>query len=355
MGSPGVRTPRRGTASAHHQPPRRAEWSTIVPRPVQDQVVVITGASSGIGRAAALEFARAGAKVVCAARTEAALDSLVGEITADGGTAIAVPTDVADPAAVYALAEVAETTYGRIDTWVNNAAVAVWGRVEDITDAEFDRVMRGNFLGHVHGVHTALPVLRRAGGGVVIGVSSVEGVRAVPLHAPYTASKWALRGFYDSLRMELKESQDPIAVTTILPGPIATPFFEHARSKVGAMPKPPPPVYAPEVVARAIAKASVRPTREVPVGGAAIGFYLGQRLSPALTDAIMSLRRVQVDAQHADRPDTPTDNVDAPVLEPGSVRGRHAGKVLEHSAFTAIVGQRRRPTELLKALRGASS
>jgi NAD(P)-dependent dehydrogenase (short-subunit alcohol dehydrogenase family) len=321
-----------------------------VPRPVQDQVVVITGASSGIGRAAALEFARAGANVVCAARTEAALDSLVGEITADGGAAIAVPTDVADPAAVYALAEVAETTYGRIDTWVNNAAVAVWGRVEDITDAEFDRVMRVNFLGHVHGVHAALPVLRRAGGGVVIGVSSVEGVRAVPLHAPYTASKWALRGFYDSLRMELKESQDPIAVTTILPGPIATPFFEHARSKVGALPKPPPPTYAPEVVARAIVRAAVKPTREVPVGGAAVGFYLGQRFSPALSDAVMSVRRFAVDSQRSDRPDTGTDNVDTPVPERGQVRGAHAGRVLQHSLFTSLVGQRRRPTELLVAL-----
>jgi NAD(P)-dependent dehydrogenase (short-subunit alcohol dehydrogenase family) len=323
-----------------------------MPRPLAEQVVVITGASSGIGRATALELAGRGARVVCAARTETALDSLVAEITAAGGQAVAVPTDVADPAAVRALAAAAEDRFGRIDTWVNNAAVAVWGRVEDITDEEFDRVMRVNFLGQVHGVHAALPALRRAGGGVVIGVASVEGLRAVPLHAPYTASKWALRGLYDSLRMELTESGDPIAVTTILPGPIATPFFEHARSKVGAMPKPPPPVYAPEVVARAIARAAVKPTREVPVGGAALGFYLGQRVSPALTDAIMSLRRVQVDAQRADRPDTGTDNVDSPVTEPGSVRGRHPGRVLEHSAFTALIGQRRRPTELLKALRG---
>src|SRR3954453_12260251 len=313
MGSPGVRTPRRGTASAHHQPPRRAEWSTIVPRPVQDQVVVITGASSGIGRAAALEFARAGANVVCAARTEAALDSLVGEITADGGTAIAVPTDVADPAAVYALAEVAETTYGRIDTWVNAAAVSVWGRVEDITDAEFDRVLRVNFLGQVHGVHAALPALRRAGGGVLIGVSSVEGVRAVPLHGPYTASKFALRALYDSLRVELAQEGAPIAVTTILPASIDTPFFEHARSRLGALVKPPPPVYAPEIVAASIVYAAGHPRREIPVGGSAVAFYLGQRLSPALTDALLSIPRVGVGTQRTDRPDNGVDNVDGPV------------------------------------------
>lgn len=322
-----------------------------VTRPVAEQVVVITGASSGIGRAAALEFARAGAKVACAARTVPALGTLVEEIVASGGDAIAVPTDVADPEAVYALAETVESRFGRIDTWVNNAAVAVWGRVEDITDDEFDRVMRVNFLGHVYGVHACLEPMRRAGGGVIIGVSSLEGVRAVPLHAPYTASKWALRGFYDALRMELMESKDPIAVTTILPGPIATPFFEHARSKVGAMPKPPPPTYAPEVVARAIVRASVKPTREVPVGGTAISFFMGQRLSPALSDAVMSLRRVGVDSQRADRPDTGTDNVDRPLQEAGRVRGAFTGKVLESSAFTTLVGQRKRPTEVLAALR----
>lgn len=326
-----------------------------MPRAAADQVVVITGASSGIGRATALEFARRGARVVCAARTAPALDSLVAEIIEDGGEAISVPTDVTDAAAVRVLAEAAEAAFGRIDTWVNDAAVAVWGRVEDITDEEFEQVMRVNFMGQVHGVHAALPALRRAGGGVLIGVSSMEGVRAVPLHAPYTASKWALRGLYDCLRMELMEAKEPIAVTTILPGPIATPFFEHARSKVGAMPKPPPPVYAPEVVARAIVKASVAPTREVPVGGAAIGFYLGQRFSPALSDAVMSLRRLAVDAQRANRPDTGTDNVDGAVDEPGRVRGSHVGRVLEHSAFTALFGQRKRPTELVKGLRGGGS
>ena len=289
--------------------------------------------------------------MVCAARTVPALETLVDEITSFAGQAIAVPTDVADPQAVYALAEQTESHFGRIDTWVNNAAVAVWGRVDDITDDEFERVMRVNFLGQVYGARASLAPLRRAGGGVIIGVSSLEGVRAVPMHAPYTASKWALRGFYDCLRMELMEAGDPIAVTSILPGPIATPFFEHARSKVGAMPKPPPPTYAPEVVARAIVHASVSPTREVPVGGTAIGFFLGQRLSPALSDAVMSLRRVAVNAQRADRPDNGLDNVDSAAPEPGRVRGAFADKVLEHSAFTALVGRRRRPTELLAALR----
>ena len=320
-----------------------------MPKPVSEQVVVIAGAYTGIGRAAALAFAADGARVVCAARSVQALDTLVEQIRAGGGTAVAAPTDVADPAAVRALADLAEQRFGRIDTWVNNAAVSVWGRIEDITDAEFDRVMRVNFLGQVHGTHAALPALRRAGGGVIIGVSSVEGVRAVPLHGPYTASKFALRAFYDCLRMELAQEGAPIAVTTILPASIDTPFFEHARSKLGAMVKPPPPVYAPEVVAASIVYAAAHPRREIPVGGAAVGFILGQRLSPALTDALFSIRRLGVGALRSDRPDNGTDNVDAPMDGPGQVHGSHPGRVLRHSLFTRLIGRRTRPGEILTA------
>ena len=320
-----------------------------MPKRVSDQVVVIAGASSGIGRATALAFARRGARVVCAARSVDALETLVEEITKAGGTAISVPTDVADAGAVSKLATVAEERYGRIDTWVNAAAVSVWGRVEDITAEEFDRVMRVNFLGQVHGVHAALPALRRSGGGVVIGISSVEGVRAVPLHGPYTASKWALRALYDSLRVELAQEGAPIAVTTILPASIDTPFFEHARSKLGAMPKPPPPVYAPEIVADAIVYAARHPRREIPVGGAALGFILGQRFSPALTDALLSVRRLGVGAQTADRPDDGRDNLDAPMPGTGRVHGAYSGRVLRRSAFTRIIARRPRPGELALA------
>jgi NAD(P)-dependent dehydrogenase (short-subunit alcohol dehydrogenase family) len=320
-----------------------------MPKSVSEQVVVIAGASTGIGRATALAFAAQGARVVCAARSGQALETLVEQIRKDGGVAVAAPTDVADPAAVRSLAELAEQQFGRIDTWVNNAAVSVWGRVEDITDEEFDRVMRVNFLGQVHGVHAALPALRRAGGGVVIGVASVEGVRAVPLHGPYTASKFALRAFYDCLRMELAQEGAPIAVTTILPASIDTPFFEHARSKLGAMVKPPPPVYAPEVVAATIVYAAQHPRREIPVGGAAVGFFLGQRLSPALTDALLSVRRFGVGTQRTDRPDNGVDNVDAPVDGPGQVHGSYPGRVLRHSVFTWLIGRRSRPGELATA------
>ncbi|WP_250034200.1 SDR family oxidoreductase [Paractinoplanes maris] len=318
-------------------------------KPVSDQVVVIAGASSGIGRATALAFAAAGAKVVCAARSAAALDTLVEQIRADGGQAVAAPTDVADPARVRALAHLAEQTFGRIDTWVNNAAVGVWGRVEDITDEEFERVMRVNFLGQVHGVHAALPALRRAGGGAIIGVVSAEGARAVPLQGPYVASKFALRGFYDTLRMELAQEGVPIGVTSILPASVATPFFEHARSRLGSMAKPPPPVYAPEVVARSIVFAAAHPRREIMVGGAAAAFALAQRLSPALTDAVLSIRRLGAGSQHTDRPDNGVDNLDAPLDGPGRIWGTFPGRVLRSSPFTELISHRPRPAELLTA------
>ena len=143
----------------------------------------VVGASSGIGRATALAFARRGAHVVCAARGAQALDTLVNEVTTAGGTASAVPTDVADPVAVRALATAAEERFGRVDTWVNVAAVSIFGRIEDITDEEFDRVLRVNFLGHVHGVHAALPALRRAGGGgmAVLGGGGTVGAAASPV------------------------------------------------------------------------------------------------------------------------------------------------------------------------------
>lgn len=318
-------------------------------KPIADQVAVVAGASTGIGRATALAFAARGARVVCAARGEAALDSLVQQIADSGGRAAAVPTDVTDPAAVRSLAGAAEERFGRIDTWVNAAAVAVYGRVEDITDEEFDRVMRVNFLGQVHGVHAALPALRRAGGGGIIGIASMEGVRALPLHAPYAASKWALRGFYDCLRMELAQEGAPVAVTTILPASIDTPFFEHSRSKLGAMPAPPPPVYAPEIVAETVVYAAEHPRREIPVGGSAVGLYLAQRLSPALADAVLSTRRAGVEAQRADRPDNGVDNLEAP-LDGGRVHGDYPGRVLRRSPFTDLIGRLPRPGELLTAV-----
>ncbi|MGY1692266.1 SDR family oxidoreductase [Geodermatophilus sp. SYSU D01105] len=319
---------------------------TATPRPVSDQVVVVLGASSGIGRAAALEFARQGAtRIVVASRGEEALGTLVDELTRAGAEAVAVPTDITDAAAVQALVASAEGRFGRIDTFVTVPGVGIWGSVQQIDLDEFRRVLEVNFLGHVAAAQAAVPALERAGGGVLIGIGSVESYRAVPLHAPYSASKFALRAFYDCLRMELAEATSPVEVATVLPAGIATPFFEHARTKLGSMPKPPPPVYAPELVAEAIVRASTHPRREIPVGDAALGFLAGQRLSPALTDAVLAVTGRQL--QTTDRPDTGTDILDTPTSGPGRVRGEFADSVLETSPVTRVAGAVLRPGELL--------
>lgn len=292
-----------------------------MPKPLVEQVVVIVGASSGIGRATAIAFAGRGARVVAAARSDDALTSLVEEITTSGGDALAVPTDVSEPGQLRALADAAVARFGSIDTWVNAAAVSVYGRVEDISDEEYEQVLRVNLLGQIYGAKAALPHLRSSGGGALIGIGSIESYRAVPLHAPYTVSKFGVRAFYDVLRLELVEEGSPIAVTTILPASIDTPFFEHARSHLPQQPKPPGPVYAAEAVATAIVRAAERPTREIPVGGSTMGFLLGQRLSPALTDAVMSVGGLLSRAQQSDRPDDGQDNLDAPMPGTGRTGG----------------------------------
>jgi NAD(P)-dependent dehydrogenase (short-subunit alcohol dehydrogenase family) len=319
--------------------------TTPTRRPVTDQAVVVLGASSGIGRATALAFGRRGARVVVASRGVEALDTLVTELTALGAQAVSVPTDITDEAAVDALARTAEERFGRIDTWVTGPAVSVYGTVADITVAEFRRVMEVNFLGHVAAAKAAVPALERAGGGVLIGIVSVEGYRSMPLHAPYSASKFALRAFYDALRMELADEHSPVAITSILPAGIGTPFFEHSRSKTGAMPKPPPPVYAPELVAEVIVRAAEHPRREIPVGDAALGFLAGQRVSPALTEAVLSVAGPRV--QQADRPDDGTDILDTPTPGPGRVRDAFADHLVTSSPLTRAAGALLRPGELL--------
>lgn len=310
-----------------------------MPRPLSDQVVVVTGASDGIGRATARMFGEAGATVFAAARDAESLRSLAEEV---GDRVVPVPTDVTDPAAVEDLAATAVDRAGRIDTWVNAAAVHEYAWFEDTEPSEFAQVLQTNVMGQVHGAYAALPRLSaNDAGGVLIGVSSVEGARAVPLQAPYVTSKWALRGFYDTIRMEMTLRHPKVKVTTILPASIDTPIFEHARTKLDHLPKPPPPLYAPDVVARAILHAAQHPQRELPVGGAAAQFLLGQRFAPALMDWVLSRRFAAVRGQQTDQPNPGADNLAAP-MHRGSERGaveRSMSSVKERSLFTELVWQ----------------
>src|SRR3954468_11866802 len=238
-------------------------------KPLPNQVVVVMGASSGIGRAAALRLAQKGAKVVVAARGEPGLRSLVDEIRAAGGAATAVVADVSDLAQVQAVAKRAVEEYGRLDTWVHAAAVIVFAAFEHTTAEEFQRVLDVNLMGQVHGAMAALPHIKREGGGALIHVSSMGAKRSIPLQSAYCASKHGIDGFLESLRVELRHEKLPISVTQVMPATINTPLFDKARTKLGVKPVAPPPIYQPGIVSEAILHAAENPTRDLVVGGAA--------------------------------------------------------------------------------------
>ncbi len=311
--------------------------------PLEEQVVVVVGASSGIGRETAVRMARRGARVIVAARSRAGLDELVEEITAEGGTAVAVAADVVDPAAMRGLADAAVERFGRLDTWVHAAAVAVYATFVDTTPEEFRRVVEVNLIGAANGASAALPRLREGGGALVV-VSSMEARRAMPLHSAYAASKHGIDGMLEALRVELAHDGIPVSVTNILPGVIDTPLFDQARSKVGVVPTGPPPPYDPGIVADAICFAAEHPARDLVVGGAAQAQLLGQRISPRLMDLVALVTGFAT--QRTDEPKAAhaPDDLDQPLEEVRSARG-HFGRTRSTSAWTRFDIGRQRPIE----------
>jgi short-subunit dehydrogenase len=306
-------------------------------RHVGEQVVVLTGASSGIGRETALEFGRQGAKLVLAARNKEALDTLVAEVERLGGEAVAVPVDVSDHGQVTELAAQAVERFGRIDTWVNNASVSTYGTVEQMDVDEIRRVIEVNLLGEIHGMKAALPHLRRTGG-TIINVSSTLGKRAVALQAAYCAAKHGVVAFGEALRLELRHAKVPVNVVDVLPSSINTPLFEHARSKLGVLPQPIPPVYEPRVVAEAIVGAARRPVRQVFAGFAGTLLAGAQRISPDLVDWYLQGPGRIVDNQKTDRPDVDTDNLYQPSRGPGRTTGQFGQRSKSTSLYTRWFG-----------------
>ena len=300
---------------------------------IEDQVVVVLGASSGIGRETALRFAARGAKVVVAARGEAGLASLVEEVEAAGGEALAVVCDVADPAQVQKVADLAEGAHGRVDTWVNVAATSVFARFEDTTPEEFRRVMEVNYLGQVHGMLAALPALRRAGGGALIAVSSVEALVSLPVHAAYSASKHAVEGAVDALRRELRAERAPISVTSVKPGTINTPFFANARNKMDVAPKGPPPWYQPKVVADCILHAAEHPVRDLYAGGGGRQMAFSQAVAPRQVDAVLSRIGIPATRTHRSEPGGSEGNLYAPRPD-DRVQGDFSGRARGFSLYT---------------------
>lgn len=258
-------------------------------RPLDEQVIVITGASSGIGRETASRLAQRGARVVVAARRDEALDDLVEQIRAEGGEAISVPTDVSVYSEVEALARAAVEQYGRVDTWVNNAGVLIVGEFEKIELDDARTLFDINFWGEVHGTKAVLPIMREQGGGTIINVTSVTAQRPLPLMSVYSASKAALNGFSQALRAELEGSG--IELCMLMPASIDTPLYENALTTEGVLPKPAPPIYPPSEVAKAIEKTAESPKRDVYAGPAGVMFNLSNIFAPAFLDKVLGAVR----------------------------------------------------------------
>jgi NAD(P)-dependent dehydrogenase (short-subunit alcohol dehydrogenase family) len=286
-----------------------------------DRVVVVTGASAGVGRATARAFAEAGAQVGLIAREGGGLESVKAEVEKRGRRALAVPTDVADPESVEAAAERIESELGEIDFWVNDAMATIFARVWDIEPAEIRRATEVTFLGAVYGTMAALKRMRPRNRGKIIQIGSALSYRAIPLQASYCASKFALRGFTDSLRCELMDEGSAIGVTMVqLPG-LNTPQFTWVRVRgLDRTPRPVPPVYQPEVAAEGVLLAARTDRREVWVGGSTVGTIIGNRIAPKVADLYLAATNVK--AQQTDDPvkDDRRDYLFSPL--PGD-RGAH--------------------------------
>jgi short-subunit dehydrogenase len=293
-------------------------------RQLKDQVIVITGASSGMGRATAIKCAEAGAHVVLAARDRTALDEVVSQIEQNGGRAFAVETNVSDWLQVEQLANQTQVAFGRIDTWINDAGTSVYGNINDITPEEAEQITAVNLLGTIYGVKAVLPYMQRQGYGTIINVGSVLSEFPVPLQSVYAATKHGVKGFTESLRLELMSQPTDIRVTLVMPSAINTPFFSHARSHMGVRPQPFPPAYNVELAADVIVHAIKTRPRAVYVGGAALLFTRLYKLSPALTDRLMLLGNMAIKLQKTNTPDHGQDSLFEPMQGTHDTEGEFA-------------------------------
>jgi short-subunit dehydrogenase len=256
---------------------------------LQDRVVVITGASSGIGRATALKYAREGANLVLAARRKQVLKEVAEECERHGSDVIVVETDVSNESEVENLAKKALSEFGHIDIWINNAGVGVVGRFDEVPIEEHRQVIETDLMGTIHGAYAAISQFRRQGFGTLINVSSYLGKGSSPYHTSYTAAKHGVRGFGMSLRQELwANNEKEIRVCTVMPVSIDTPFFQHAANHTGKPVIPIPPVYDVDEAANALLSLAFKPQDEVIVGRAGKLFSLQGRIAPRLTEKQMA-------------------------------------------------------------------
>ncbi len=288
----------------------------------QSEVIVVTGASAGVGRATAREFARHGCRIALLGRGAAGLEGAEAEVQALGGRALIIPTDVADPAQVEAAADTIESDLGPIDIWINNAMVSVFSPVSEMTAGEFKRVTEVTYLGVVYGTMSALSVMRPRNRGTIVQIGSALAYRSIPLQSAYCGAKHAIRGFTDSLRSELLHDNTDIHLTMVQLPAMNTPQFDWVRSRLPREPQPVPPIFQPEVAARSIYWAAHHRRREVYVGLPTVKAILGNKIIPGYLDRYLA--KHGYDSQQTNEPvalDRP-DNLWSPLPGDHGAHGR---------------------------------
>jgi short-subunit dehydrogenase len=299
---------------------------------LRGKVIVITGASAGVGRAAAHAFGRAGARIGLVARDEGALRDVKNEVERFGGTACVAVADVADPIAVYSAAEAIRNHLGPIDIWINDAMVTVFSPVWELSPEEFRRVTEVTYLGVVHGTMAALREMRPRNRGTIIQVGSALAYRGIPLQAAYCGAKYAIRGFTDSLRGELIHVGSSIKISIVELPAVNTPQFDWARTHMPRKPRPVAPVVQPERIAKAILHAALDPKREYWIGLSTLKVILGNMVLPEFLDRYLA--RTTVEGQETSIPVTASrkDNLMNPVHELHRTRGSF-GDEAQHRAL----------------------
>jgi len=303
-------------------------------KPLNEQVIVITGASSGIGLATAQAAAKKGAKLILAARNGEALEQIERQIRNEGGQVFHVVADVGRKEEVQWIADSAINHFGGFDTWVNDAGVSIYGRLNEVSDEDNRRLFDTNYWGIVYGSLIAAEHLKTKGG-AIINLGSELSDMSIPLQGMYSASKHAVKGFTDALRIELMEDKALVSVTLIKPAGIDTPYPQHAKNYTDKALTLPPPVYKPEEVANAILHAAVHPHRDIMVGGGGKVMSALNKRYPSLMDWVSS--KIMTKQQMEEKPAQHRDGSLHQPTEDGQVRGNHKGYVMKTSLYTRSV------------------
>lgn len=296
-----------------------------------NEVVVVTGATSGVGRATAEQFGEHGASVGLLARGTDGLEGAKADVEAAGGEAIAIECDVTDFEAIERAADQIEDTFGPIDVWVNNAMTTVFSRFLDVTPEEYERVTDVTYLGAVHGTRVALQRMTEREEGSIVQVGSALSYRGIPLQSAYCGSKFAMRGFTESIRTELQHEDSDVDITMVQLPAVNTPQFDHCRTHVDNHPQPVPPIYQPLVAADAVYWAAHNQRREVYVGRSTVKTIWGNKLAPWIADRVLA--REGYESQFADvdvDPDRPDNLFSPPSGDPGA-RGQFGDQAIGES------------------------